>query len=126
MSCSSDSENDIKEESSYYIKYVVKGGAWYRSPFGHTSRPEHTDIYFMDKNNTIDKTSYNGDVSFSKVVGPVDKSFKPSLSAKGQNGGTYSASYEGTIEVLKDGIKLVGSNSAKGYGSISLTCDIND
>lgn len=56
----------------------------------------------------------------------MNKKFKASLSASGANNGGYSASYEGTIEILKDGEKLIGSSSNAGRGYIEVTCDIND
>ena len=62
----------------------------------------------------------------TKVVGPVNNKFKASLSVSGTNNGSYSASYEGTIEILKDGEKLIGSSSNAGNGYINITCDIND
>lgn len=37
-----------------------------------------------------------------------------------------ACSSEGTIEILKDGEKLIGSSSNAGKGYINVTCDIND
>lgn len=124
-SCSSDNDDSGDNKACYYIKYTVTGGSWYRPPFGHTSTPTPTTIKFHDKN-SIASESQLGNIKFTKIVGPVNKNFKATLSASGANNGSYSASYEGTIEILKDGEKLIGSSSSAGNGYITVTCDIND
>ena len=125
FSCSSDSDNTPPAKTEhYYVKYTVTGSSWNRSPMGHYSAPTSTTITFQDKTGKT-TTSQSGSIKFTKVVGPVDANFKPSLSASGRNDGTYYASYEGTIEILEDGVKLEGSNSAAGEGHISLGCEIN-
>ena len=123
FSCSDDDEDT--SGGSYYVKYTLTGGSWYRPPFGHQSEPTSTRIKCMDKDGMI-TTSQSGKIMFTKVIGPVNSSFKPSLSASGANYGTYSAYYEATIEILKNGEQLVGSNSTAGYGNIVLTCNINE
>ena len=123
--CSSDNDEYGDNNARYYIKYTVTGGSWFRPPFAHTSNPAPTTIEFHDKNSIVSE-SLSGSVKFSKVVGPVNKKFKASLSASGANNGGYSASYEGTIEILKDGEKLIGSSSNAGRGYIEVTCDIID
>ena len=122
--CSSDNDESEDSKARYYIKYTVTGGSWYRPPFGHTSNPTPT-IKFQDKNSIVTE-SQSGSIKFTKVVGPVNNKFKASLSVTGTNNGSYSASYEGTIEILKDGEKLIGSSSNAGKGYINVTCDIND
>lgn len=124
LSCSSDSDTPPVKTESYYVKYTVTGGSWYRHPMGHNSTPTSTTITFQDKGGK-ETASQSGSIKFTKVVGPVDAKFKPSLSASGNDQGAYSASYEGTIEILEDGVKLVGSNSVAGRGHIGLVCDIN-
>lgn len=123
--CSSDNDESEDSKARYYIKYTVTGGSWYRPPFGHTSNPTPTTIKFQDKNSIVTE-SQSGSIKFTKVVGPVNNKFKASLSVSGTNNGSYSASYEGTIEILKDGEKLIGSSSNAGKGYINITCDIND
>ena len=80
---------------------------------------------FQDKNGLSVEGEY-GTFTFTKVVGPVGKSFKPSLSASGRDGGGYSAQYQGSIEVLKNGKALVGSASGSGSGRVYITCPINE
>ena len=123
--CSSDNDEYGDNKARYYIKYTVTGGSWYRSPFGHTSKPAETTIAFQDKDRIVTE-SLLGSVKFTKVVGPMNNKFKASLSVSGTNNGSYSASYEGTIEILKDGEKLIGSSSNAGNGHINVTCGIND
>ncbi len=123
FSCSSDDDDTL--EGRYYVKYTLTGGSWYRPPFGHESKPTSTGIKYMDKDGMV-STSQSGKIMFTKVIGPVNSSFKPSLSASGTNYGTYSAYYEATIEILRNGEQLVGSNSTAGYGNIALTCKINE
>lgn len=126
FSCSSN-DDECGGNDKYYIKYSMKGGASYRGPFAHSGqvRSESSTIEFQDKNGLSVEGEY-GTFTFTKVVGPVGKSFKPSLSASGRNGGGYSASYEGSIEILKNGNALVGSASGSGSGRVYITCPINE
>lgn len=128
FSCSAnDDEWGGNGKDKYYIKYSMKGSASYRGPFAHSNqvRSESSTIEFQDKNGLSVEGEY-GTFTFTKVVGPVNKSFKPSLSASGRNGGGYSASYEGSIEILKNGNVLVGGASRSGSGRVYITCPINE
>lgn len=123
FSCSSEDEDG---GNNYYVKYTVTGGSWYRPPFGHTSQPTTTTIEYQDKV-LHSKASQSGKVLFTKVVGPVDSSFKAFLSASGKKqGGSYTASYECTIEILKNGEQLVNSSSNAGSGSVSVQCYVKE
>ena len=128
FSCSSnDDEWGGNGKDKYYIKYSMKGSASYRGPFAHSNqvRSESSTIEFQDKNGLSVEGEY-GTFTFTKVVGPVGKSFKQSLSASGRDGGAYSAQYQGSIEVLKNGKALVGSASGSGSGRVYITCPINE
>lgn len=125
LSCSSDDDPSTKE--SYYVKYTLTGSSWKRPAFGHSfdSQPVSSSISYQDKYNTV-TIGKAGSINFSTVVGPVDKSFKPFLSASGTKSGVDAAHFKGTIEILKNGNQLIGCSSDEGKGDIYVTCEIDD